>query len=583
MVVFKNRSFANKKDVPLLMGLAVVAIIVLNFAVSLVSLRLDLTNEKKYSLLSPTKKLVRELKDEILIKVYLEGEMSSDFKQLRQATKDVLTEFRAVGGKKIKYEFIDPIKDRTKEERDAMLEDFLSKGLSPVNEQTGKANESKVTTVFPFATAYYGGREFPIQLIQSQIGYDKKQTINNSIISLEYNFANAIQKLTQYRPPRVAFTAGHGELNALELADIQNQLVRLNYEVQMMDLSAQFQIPDKFDAIIVAKPLVAFDEKDKYKIDQFVMKGGKVLWLIDATNASMDSLKSNPTGQFVVDRSLNLDDLLFKYGARVNNDIIQDINLCNPIPLVVGKMGNAPQTELFPWYYFPLLISDNNHPIVKNLDPVAATFVSTIDTIQNKNVSKTILLHTSDNSKAILTPARVHFGILQNKPNPQYFTQARLPVAVLLEGKFQSLYKNRLSSSFLAAGDSMPELRFLDESKDNRMIVIADGDIIKNIVRPDSSAYPLGFYPYTNQTFANKDFVLNCIQYLVDNEGLLATRNKEVKLRLLNTIRANDEKLKWQLVNVLFPILLIIGFGLGYRHWRRKRYATPAPPKQTTG
>ncbi|HEY0261533.1 MAG TPA: Gldg family protein, partial [Chitinophagales bacterium] len=283
----------------------------------------------------------------------------------------------------------------------------------------------------------YGGREFPIQLIESQIGYDKKQTINNSVIGLEYKFAMAIQKLTQYRPPRLAFTTGHGELGKMNVADIQQQLQKLNYEVSNFDITKSFQIPERFDALVIAKPTLPFDEKDKYKLDQFVMRGGKILWLIDPTTASMDSLRYNPTGQFVLDRNLNLDDMLFKYGVRLNTDIVQDISLCNQIPLVVGQMGNAPQTELFPWYYFPLLVSDNNHAINKNLDPVASYFASTIDTIQNPGVTKTILLHTSDNSKAVMTPARVHFGILQQRPNPEYYNQPKLPVAVLLEGEFQ--------------------------------------------------------------------------------------------------------------------------------------------------
>jgi ABC-2 type transport system permease protein len=572
MVKLFTRKLDNKKDAILILAFSFAIVFLLNLLSSYVSFRVDMTAEKKYSLLKPTKTLIKELKDVVIIKVYLQGNMSSDFKRLQQATKDILTEMRAIGGKKIEYEFIDPITGKSVDEQNAMMQEFLNKGLSPVNEQTGKANESKLTRVFPFAIAVYGGREFPIQLIQSQIGFDKKQTINNSIISLEYNFANAIQKLTQYRPPRVAFTTGHGELSSLELADIQMQLSTLQYQIQTIDLSKTYKVPELFDAIVIAKPLYPFSEVDKYKIDQYVMRGGKVLWLIDPTYAEMDSLKFNPTGQMVLDRNLNLDDMLFKYGVRLNADLVQDINLCNQIPLVVGQMGNTPQTELFPWYYFPLLVSESNHAINKNLDPVAAYFASTIDTIQNKEIAKTILLHTTENSKAVLTPSRVHFGILQQRPNPQYYNQPNLPVAVLLEGEFQSLYKNRLSSDYLAASDTVAQLKFVGESPKSKMIIISDGDIIKNVVRADSSAYPLGFYPYTNQTFANKDFILNCVQYLVDSQGLLETRNKEVKLRLLNTVRVNDEKTKWQLINVALPILLILGLGIGYGYWRRKRY-----------
>ncbi len=572
MVKLFTRKLDNKKDAILVLAFSFAIVFLLNILSSYVSVRFDMTAEKKYSLLKPTKELIKNLKDVVIIKVYLQGNMSSDFKRLQQSTKDILTEMRAIGGKKIEYEFIDLVAGKSADEQNAMLQDFLSKGLTPVNEQTGKANESKLTRVYPFAIAVYGGREFPIQLVQSQIGFDKKQTINNSIISLEYNFSNAIQKLTQYRPPHVGFTTGHGELSSLELADIQQQLAKLQYQIQTIDLSKAYKVPESFDAIVVAKPLNPFSEQDKYKIDQFVMRGGKVLWLIDPTTAEMDSLKYNPTGQFVLDRNLNLDDMLFKYGVRINTDLIQDINLCNQIPLVVGKMGNAPQTELFPWYYFPLLVSDNNHAINKNLDPVAAFFASTIDTVQNKEITKTLLLHTTENSKAVLTPARVHFGILQQRPNPQYYNQPNLPVAVLLEGSFQSLYKNRLSAEYLAIGDTVAQLKFIAESPKSKMIVISDGDIIKNVVRPDSSSYPLGFYPYTNQTFANKDFILNCVQYLVDSQGLLETRNKEVKLRLLNTVRVGNEKTKWQLINVALPILLVLGLGVGYGYWRRKKY-----------
>ena len=573
MVKLFKRSLAKKSDALLILIFSVVVIVMANMLSQFLHFRLDLTAEKKYSLLPPTKQLIKGLKDQVLIKIYLEGDMSADFKRLRQSVLDVVQEMRAVGGKNIQYEFIDPVNGKSNDERKALLQELVQKGLSPVNEQTGKVNESKVTMVVPCAIAVYAGQEFPIQLIENQIGFDKKQTINNSIIALEYKFANAIQKLTQYRAPRIAFTTGHGELSAPERADFTQQLQNLKYEIQTFDLTHNYRVSDRYDMLIVAKPQTAFDEKDKFKLDQFVMRGGKLLWMVDATNASMDSLKMNPTGQFVVDHNINLDDLFFKYGVRINSDLIQDINLCNQIPLVVGRMGNAPQTQLFPWYYFPLLVSDNNHAINRNLDPVATTFASTIDTIQNKEVQKTILLHTSDNSKAVLTPARVHFGILQQRPNPQYYTQAKLPVAVLLEGSFQSLYKNRLSPDYLAASDSVEQLKFLDHSPaDNKMIVISDGDIGRNEMRGDGTAYPLGFSPYTNQSFANKDFMLNCVQFLVDKQGILETRNKEVKLRLLNTVRVGNEKLKWQLINIVLPILLILGLGFGYGYYRRKRY-----------
>jgi len=573
MVKGLKRNMNNRRDAIFILMVTMAILLLANILSQYVYTRFDLTAEKKFSIMPSTKKMVRGLKDAVTFKIYLEGDMPAGFKRLRQSTRDLLNELRAYGGKNIQFEFIDPTAGKSEQEREALLEELLQKGLAPANVQTGSASQSKITRVFPCAIAYYYGREYPIQLLENQIGYDKEQVLNNSAVSLEYKFATAIQKLTMYRPPRVAFTTGHGELNRAQLADIQQQLSNLRYEVAMMDISKGYKIKDDFDAIIIAKPTIPFDEKDKYKIDQYIMHGGKVMWMIDATSADFDSLKTNLTGQFVVDRNLNLDDQLFKYGARVNTDLIQDINMCSPIPLKVGNMGNAPQIELFPWYYFPLLQSASEHPIVKNLDPVAAQFASTVDTIRNPGVKKTVLLCTSDNSKAVMTPMRVHFGILQQKPNPAYYTQSKLPVAVLLEGEFQSLYKNRMTKDFLSLGDSVQDLKFVDHSPASKMIVIGDGDIIRNELRQDGSAYPLGYYSVSRQTLANKDFILNSIQYLIDTSGILETRNKEVKLRLLNKIRVQDEKTKWQVINIVLPLVLTILFGLAFNYFRKKKYA----------
>ncbi len=563
----------NRRDAIFILLITMAILMLANILSQYLYTRFDLTSEKKFSIMPSTKKMVRGLKDAVTFKIYLEGDMPAGFKRLRQSTRDLLNELRAYGGKNIQFEFIDPVAGKSEDERKAILEELLAKGLAPANVQTGSANQSKITMVYPCAVAYYYGREYPIQLLENQIGYDKEQVLNNSAISLEYKFATAIQKLTMYRPPQVAFTTGHGELNQAQLADIQQQLNNLRYHVGVMDITKGYNISSDFDALIIAKPTVPFDEKDKYKIDQYIMHGGKVMWLIDATTADFDSLKVSLTGQFVVDKNVNLDDQLFKYGARVNTDLVEDINMCSPIPLKVGNMGNAPQIELFPWYYFPLLLPAGDHPIVKNMDPVASQFASTVDTIRNPGVKKTILLRTSDNSKAVMTPARVHFGILQQKPNPQYFNQPRLPVAVLLEGEFQSLYKNRMTKEFLAIGDSISDLKFVDHSPASKMIVIGDGDIIRNELRQDGSAYPLGYYSVSRQTMANKDFILNCIQYLVDTSGILETRNKEVKLRLLNKIRVQEEKVKWQVINIIVPIVLIVLFGIGFNYFRKKKYA----------
>ncbi len=563
----------NRSDAYIRLGLVLVILLLLNVVSRYAYFRWDLTAEKRYSISQPTKEMVRKLNDVVIIKVYLGGELNAGFTRLKESTRNMLKEFQAYGGKNIEFEFIDPMAIESLDERKALITDLMQRGLSPTNLTTKSKTDTKQQLVFPGALVVYGGREFPVNLLENQIGFSPQMVLNNSVILLEYKFANAIKKLTQYRPPRVGFIRGYGELNEAETADMRQTLSTLQYEVKDFDLVQNYFIPDRFDVIIIAKPQRAFDEKEKYKIDQYIMHGGKVLWLVDGTNASMDSLRLNYTGQFVQGNDFNLDDMLFKYGARINNDLVQDVNLNNPIPLVVGKMGNAPQTEMFPWYYFPLLVSDNNHAINKNLDPVAAFFPSSIDTVKNPGVRKTILLHTSANGKAQLAPSRVHFGILQSKANPAYFNQPDIPVAVLLEGEFESVYKNRVSPEYLAASDTIAQLKFKDKSPASRMIVIADGDVMRSEVRSDSTSYPLGYYLYTKQTFANKDFILNCIEYLVDDNGILETRNKEVKLRMLNSVKVEDEKLQWQLLNIALPIGLVILFGLGYGFYRRKRYA----------
>ncbi len=563
----------SKQDAVTRLALTLAVLLLLNVVAGLFYYRFDLTSEKRYSLAKPTKNLVSSLKDEVVVKVYLDGELPAGFVRLKESTRDLLNEMRAFNRANIQYEFFDPLEGKSEEEKKNILEDLAKKGLTGTNLMTKGKDENRQRIIVPGAIVNYQGNSFPINLLENQAGFSPEEILNNSVIQLEYKFANAIKKMTQYRSPRIAFLQGNRQLNRLDLADILNTLVSQRYEVQEMFIDSQFAIPSKFDVVVIAKPQTAFDEKNKYKIDQYLMRGGKVLWLLDATTADMDTLKQNLTGQFVVDKPLNLDDQLFKYGVRINTDLVMDINLCGSVPLVIGQMGNSPQTQLFPWYYFPYLISSNNHAISRNLDPVAAQFASTIDTLKNPGVRKTILLHTSENTKAVMTPTRVAFDILANRPDPRYYNQKNLPVAVLLEGEFESVFKNRLAQDFLAINDSLGELSFIDRSKPTRQIVIADGDIIRNEKRNDNSAYPLGYQPFTKQTLANKDFIMNCIEFLADDEGLLETRNKEVKLRLLDKIKVDEEKTTWQAANVGFPIVLVLLTGMVYSYLRKKKYA----------
>lgn len=573
MVKRSSNIVTNRRAAFIQLALALTIVLLANVVASFYYFRWDLTAEKKYSISKPSKQMVKGLKDVVSVKVYLDGDLNAGFTRLKESTRNLLNELRAYGGKNIEFEFIDPMAIENLDQRQALMEELVQRGIAPTNLTTKSSAESKQQLIFPGALVSYGGRTIAVQLLENQIGYSPQQILNNSVISLEYKFANAVKKLTQFRNMRVAFLTGNGELDKLPLADIKQTLTGLQYEVKDYNINEHYNIPALYDVVIIAKPTIPFNEQAKYKIDQYIMRGGKVLWLVDGTNAEMDSLRGGPEGQFVNALNLGLDDMLFKYGVRINNDVIQDVNYCNQIPMVVGVMGNAPQTEMFPWYYFPLFVPNNEHAIVRNLDPIAGYFSSTIDTIRNKGIKKTVLLHTSANAKAVLAPARVHFGILQQKPNVMYFNQPNLPAAVLLEGEFSSSFANNVTPEFLAATDTVDELKFTAQSKATKMIVVADGDVIKNDANTDSTAYPLGYYKFTNQTFANKDFIVNCVEYLTDDNGILETRNKEIKLRMLDNVKIEESKTMWQVLNVALPVGLVVIFGFIFGYLRKRRFA----------
>jgi len=545
-------------------------LVLLNIAAGKFHKRLDLTTEKRYSLSQATKQLLNGLDDIVYVKVYLEGDFPAGFKRLRNAAKETLDEFRAYSNDNIEYVFINPSEGST-EERNAVYKELTEKGLQPTNLKVKGDEQYSEKIIFPGAVFTYQGRELPVQLLENQIGFGPQQVLNNSVELLEYKFANCIKKLTQKTRPRILFTRGQGELPDRNIADFVQTLQGLQYSVDTINLSQKL-IPQSADALIVAKPTRKFREQEKFKLDQFVMHGGSVLWLIDAMDAEMDSLQGKPVFLSQA-RDLNLDDQLFKYGIRINYDLVQDLQ-CSQIPLVVGMLGDQPQTEMFPWYYYPLAVSNNEHAITRNLDAVSFKFASTLDLVGKKEdaISKIPLLHSSARSKALLAPVRLHFSMLKEPPDPNTFQQKNLLLAALAEGKFESVFKDRVAASFQQTLDSMGQ-PFAEQSVFSKMIVVADGDVIKNDASKTGGIYPLGFYEYTNQTFANKEFMLNCLEYLVDDIQLIEARNKEVRLRLLDTAKVKAEAAKWQLINVALPLLLIIFSGALYNQVRKRRYA----------
>jgi ABC-2 type transport system permease protein len=557
--------------VDILLLLAIV--IVVNILGRYYYYRFDLTEEKKYSLSAPTKSFLKNLDETVTIRVFLTGKLPSGFKELENATKDILNEFKAYAGKNLEYEFVD-ISKFDKETQGKIGKDLMEFGLNPINLREISSGEETQKIIFPGAIITYRGTTVAVTLLENQVGYGQYEILNNSIILLEYKFANTIQKLKSPRQPTIAFSQGHGEPDMSRFADIVKSLQQDNFAIATIDIKEGYRIENLVDVLVIAKPTEPFSEKDKFKIDQYIMRGGKVFWLLDVMGADMDSLQG--TDFFMAhERKLNIEqDMLYRYGVRLNYNLVQDLQN-TPVPIVTGELNGLPQTQMFPWVYHPLLFTTNNHSVVKNIDPVAAKFAGTIDTIRSGTAEKTILLTTSQYSKALLAPVRVHLGLLNEQPSPASFKQPFLPVAVSLEGTFVSVFKNRvISGAFADMMDTVPGMAYRDTSVRTKMIVVADGDVILNEVARTGQPYPLGFDRNSGKNFGNKVFVKNCIEYLLDDNNLIETRNKEIKLRQLDAIKVKEEKKKWQVINVVLPTILLLIFGIVFGFIRKRKYAS---------
>jgi ABC-2 type transport system permease protein len=577
----ENRKNIRKNSfVQLAIGMAI--IVLLNIIGSFAFYRLDLTAEKRYTLSPSTRKMLNELNDVVYFKVYLEGEFPAGFKRLRNETREMLNQFRAYSDK-IEYEFIDPSSGNNKKETEALYNQLAQIGLNATDLRVKEKDGMTSKMIFPGAVVTYRDKEMPLDLLITQVGRPPAEVLNNSVQSLEFGLTNVIRKLTVQQKPKIAFIDGQGELSANYTASIESALseyytvehVRINSQLSALtehtprgNDSTSFIIKNKYTAIIIAKPDSAFakNEQDKFIIDQFIMRGGKVLWLIDAVNASMDSLQTQERS-VVTTNDVNLDDMLFNYGVRLNSNLVVDMNSL-PIPVVIDKKGNQ---KLIPWIFFPVLVPTSQHPIVRNLNAIKTEFVGNLDTLETPGIKKTILLSTSRYSRVLNTPVVVSLGFLYQQPDITQFNQPYQPVAALLEGEFVSLFLNRIPPELAEA----PEIGFVGKSPKTEMIVVADGDIIKNQLQSGEKGpipLPLGFDRYTNQQFGNKDFVLNAMNYLCDDSGLLSVRSRDVKLRTLDTARVDNEKLKWQLVNTIVPILLVLVFAVVQGYLRRRRY-----------
>jgi len=548
-------------------GLLAAIIVMINLLSSFVFSRYDLTTDKRFTLTQSSKELLKNLKDIVYIKVYLSGDFPPGFKKLENAARETLDEMRIFAGDNLSYEFIDPASLPDDQKRKELYQQLMTKGIIPTNLEEQAKDKRSERLIFPGALIYYGSTERSFMLLKDLTGNQPEQMINNSIQNLEFEIINAIRKITTIKPERIAFIEGHDELNQKNIADIAQSLAGA-YELSRIEIKNELKALDGFKTLVIAKPMLPFDEKDKFIIDQFIMKGGRVLWLIDGMYAEMDSL-SDKSEILAVSNSINLDDMLFRYGARINNDLVQDV-MAAPIPVITGYIGDKPKTSLLPWSYFPIAIPESNHPIVKNINPVRFQFPSSIDIIGNLEIKKTILLTTSEFAKTQGSPARVSLEVMREKPDLATFNKKYLNLAVLLEGSFSSLFENRIPPAIT----ENKEIGFLSHGKPTKMIVISDGDVIRNdYIKSRNQALALGYDRYTGETYGNKTFLLNAIDYLTDDSGIIYIRSKELKLRILDKQKLETSKANWQLIVTAGPILLVLIFGMMKNYWRKKKFA----------
>jgi len=532
---------------------------------------LDMTEEKRCTLTDPTVRLLEGLDEVVYVRVLLEGEFPAGFKRLQSATRDLLDDFRSVSGY-VEYAFEDPGQG-TVEQINERRQQLSKDGINPVNLRVKDTEGTAEKLIYPYAIVYYKNRNIIVRLLENEVpGVPPEVTLNNSVGLLEYKISNAIQKLQLSRKPNILFTAGHGELEPMQTADLHKTL-RDYYEIGRINLDSVVAVGSEASVLVIAKPTRAFSEKDKFKLDQYVMNGGKVLWILDQVRVDLDSLQGRQQ-YYPNEYDLGLDDLLFNYGTRIQPNLVLDMQ-CSRIPLATGMVGNAPQFDYFKYPYHLVVTPKSDHPIVKSLGAVNLLYPSSIDTsvVIKTGVTKTPLLESSKNTRMQYIPVEMDFEFLRYDLDPNKFDEDPQVLSLLMEGTFPSLYKNRVTESMLSGLQEMG-LEYKEISEPTKMIVVSDGDVARNRVRKDGTSFsPLGYNEFERYLFANKDFMVNAIEYLLDEQGVIEARGKEVKLRLLDTVEAQENAGFWQLVNIGLPLGFLAVFGLAYNWLRRRRYA----------
>ncbi|MBO5844960.1 MAG: gliding motility-associated ABC transporter substrate-binding protein GldG [Bacteroidales bacterium] len=568
-----------KKSNILQLVLGLVIIIFLNVIGYFFFARIDLTQEKRYTLSESSKKLMSNLEDIVFIRCYLEGDIPSEYKKLRNETKEMLDQFRAYNPD-IEYEFVDPNGFENAKDKNEFYQRLFEKGFSPLLTTSTNNNSQVQQYIFPYLEITYKGRTTIVPLISSKNGFSSDGIVNASIENLEYNLYTAIRSVATQQRGKVAFLYGHGEWQVENIWDFISSLNEY-YTVDSISINEKLnaltervydsvnpnlvKIKNKFDCLVIAKPTSIFSYKDLYLIDQYIMHGGKVLWLVDPLLVSMDSLQTQ-ANTFAISNFTGVDDILFRYGVKLNTNLVTDMQ-CAKIPIVTGQyQNNTPQMTYYPWNFFPEISPNANHIISDKISPVKMEFASSIDTT-NSPAKKTVLLSSSNRTRVLNSPVNVSLQMLKQKQDASLFNSGAKDVAILLEGEFSSAFKNRLTPEM----ELNSQMAYKDFSDTTAMIVIADGDVVRNDFM-NGQLLPLGYDKYTRKMYGNKEFLVNCVNYLCGDEDLIPLRSREVIMRNLDVAKVEREKTAWQIVNVALPIVVIVLFGVLLAVLRKKTF-----------
>lgn len=549
----------NKKW--LLFSIATFLIGIANVLAFYFPVRIDLTGDKRYTLHTSTKALLARLESDIHVNIYLAGDLPTEFKQLQNNVTALLEEFKAYAQYPVTYQLID-LNQEPINKRKEILKKLVEKKIDPTNLYKQAHGQRTEKLIYPGAIVSYQGNEVGMMLLKANKFSSTPMLISQSIENLEYEFTSILAKLINKKSIKIGLVQGHGEPNSVQLQGL-TQAINEAYELQSVMLSTVFGLSD-YGALLITKPQQSFTESEKYMLDQYIMQGGKVLFFLDRLQIDMGNLASG--NSFALPLNLNLDDQLFRYGIRINQDLIKDLQ-AGVYPVIVGKVGNQSQLKFFPWPFFPIINNFSNHLITKNMNAIYTQFVSSVEPINVEEVVHTPLLYSSPYSIKAGIPVYVDLESLRESPNTSLYNQGPIPVAYLLEGRFNSLYKNRMAPNGIDAS------QFIAISHPTKILVVASGSIILNAVSPkDGQALPWGYDPFLQQNFANQDFVLNTLAYMLEESGIINAKRKTVKLRLLDNLKAEKDRLYWQLFNMVTPVVVLVLLGIMWHMIRRRRY-----------